>query len=156
MSNVVLLDSGPLGMYSNRGKKPKNQLCKQRVNALLTSGVAVRVPGIADYEVRRELLRLKLNNPASKGVDRLDATIRILGLIPITGRTMDKAAEIWARARHRGITTAPKEALDGDVILVAQAEIETENGDEVQIATTNSSDLQRLFSAVLNWDDLKT
>jgi hypothetical protein len=156
MSDVVLLDSGPLGMYSNQGNKPKNQLCKQRVNALLTSGITVRVPGIADYEIRRELLRIKLDTPASKGVDRLDAAIRTLGLIPITGRTMDRAAEIWARARHRGITTAPKEALDGDVILVAQAEIEIENGDNVQIATTNSGDLQRLFSAVLNWDDLKT
>jgi hypothetical protein len=155
MSKVVLLDSGPLGMYSNQANKPKNRICKQRVEALLASGVAVKVPGIADYEVRRELLRQRLRDPSSQGVMRLDAAIRVLGLIPITGRTMDKAAEIWAQVRHKGFTTAPKEALDGDVILVAQAEIEVGNGDNVEIATTNSSDLQRLFAAILNWDDLK-
>jgi len=78
-----------------------------------------------------------------------------LGIAPLTDDVMKKASEIWARARFRGIVTAPAEALDGDVILVAHAEIEAANGDHVEIATTNSGDLQKLYSYVINWDDLK-
>jgi hypothetical protein len=33
--------------------------------------------------------------------------------------------------------------------------METEKGDDVQIATTNTADLLGLFPQPLNWDDLK-
>jgi toxin FitB len=68
---------------------------------------------------------------------------------------MRRATEIWGDARSRGITTAPEEALDGDVILAAHAFVEQAKGNQIEIATTNSSDLINLFPNVLNWDDLK-
>ena len=54
---IVLLDSGPLGLVTNPRATPENQRCKQWLVALLASGVRVLVPEIADYEIRRELLR---------------------------------------------------------------------------------------------------
>jgi hypothetical protein len=156
MNNVVLLDAGPLGMYANpKSRKPKNKLCKQRVEALLAGGAYVKVPEIADYEVRRKLIHLTLRDPKCKAILRLDAVIKALGLVPFTADTLKRAAKLWAEARHRNHVTAPPEAIDGDVILATQAIIETEKGDNVEIATTNSTDLAGLFPKLLNWDDLK-
>ena len=154
MTKVVLLDSGPLGMYANPKKSPRNELCRQRVNALLVAGDQVKVPGIAEYEVRRELQLLQLSSPAPNRMTRFDVVIGTLGVIPLTGDVMQRAAVLWAEARRKGIVTAPREALDGDVILVAQALVETAKGDHVEIATSNSRDLGKLYPHVLNWDDL--
>ena len=57
MSRVVLLDSGPLGLVTNPRESDESRLCKEWLKMLLAAGVRVMVPEIADYEVRRELLR---------------------------------------------------------------------------------------------------
>jgi len=57
MSLIVLLDAGPLGMITNPKSSPENEACKNLLAALAYSGVEIVVPEIADYEVRRELLR---------------------------------------------------------------------------------------------------
>ncbi len=162
MSAVVLLDAGPLGMYASAGGRPKNGICKARINALLAAGKIVTVPGIADYEVRRELTLLTLQQPACKAIPRLDMVIHVLGRIPVADETTVLASRIWAHCRKHGIVTAPKEALDGDVLLVAHALIERAKGNVVEVATTNSADLSSVVAsfapnqvAVLNWDDLK-
>ena len=74
------------------------------------------VPEIADYELRRELIR------AGKvaGLRRLDEMINVLEFLPLTTPAMRKAAEFWAEARNSGQPTAANAALDGDVILAAQ------------------------------------
>jgi hypothetical protein len=115
----------------------------------------VLAPGIAVYETRRELVHMQHKNPATKRVARFDAAVAILGVLPVTNDVMHRAAEIWGDARSRGIVTAPKEALDGDVILAAHGFLEAAKGNHVEIATTNSSDLAKLFPNVINWDDLK-
>jgi predicted nucleic acid-binding protein len=156
MTRLVILDSGPLGMYATaQGGSPKNTDCKQRVNELLANGADVRVPGIADYEVRRSLVLLTHQQPTCKAIQRLDLVKATLGFLPITNEVMMKAAEIWGLARSRGIVTAPPEGIDGDVILAAQAQIAQNNFDVVEVATTNSGDLGRLGLSILNWDDLK-
>jgi len=57
MSMIVLLDAGPLGMITNPKSSPENEACKNWLASLAYSGADVVIPEIADYEVRRELLR---------------------------------------------------------------------------------------------------
>ena len=64
---------------------------------------------------------------------------------------MRRAAEFWAEARRDGRPTAPDPALDGDVILAAQAA--TLDRDDVIIATTNPKHLSRYVPAAL-WTDI--
>jgi predicted nucleic acid-binding protein len=101
------------------------------------------LPEIADYEVRRELLR------AGKvaGIRRLDQLKATIAYRPITTEVMLKAAEFWAEARRRGRPTADPKALDGDVILAAQATLVADEGNEVIIATTNVGHLSQFVDA---------
>jgi hypothetical protein len=161
MNGMVLLDTGPLGMFTTRGANLKNQECVRRVTGLIAAGAEVRAVGIADYENRRKLEHLDRKHPPAIRVARLATAVRLLGLLPTTDDVLNKAAEIWGHARHRAVASVPVEAIDGDSIMVAHAAIEfARTGVPVQIATCNSSDIQRLLNlgypgTVLNWDDLK-
>jgi len=60
---------------------------------------------------------------------------------------MKRAAQLWAQARKEGRPTAPKEALDADVILAAQTlSLEPTHGSAV-VATTNVGHLRRFVDA---------
>ena len=89
MPKIVLLDTEPLGMVSH--PRPNRDVVEWIKN-LLQSGAEILVPEIADYEVRRELLRAK----KTKGIKRLDDLTRTMGYVPITTEAMLKAAEFWA------------------------------------------------------------
>ena len=146
---IVLLDAGPLGLVTNPRATPENQQCKQWLTGLLASGVQVLVPEIADYEVRRELLRAGRR----QGVARLDQLKVTAGYVPLTTATMLQAAEFWAQARRQGQPTADNTALDGDVILAAQAVTLGESGDTVIVATTNVDHLVR-FTRAQRWQEI--
>lgn len=60
MSRLILLDSGPLGMVTNPKAKGIPLDCQLWLKSLLQRGERVAIPEIADYEVRRELLRAGL------------------------------------------------------------------------------------------------
>jgi predicted nucleic acid-binding protein len=97
----------------------------------------VVIPEIADYEVRRELLRAR----KVAGVERLDALAALLEYLPITTVAMRQAAEFWATTRQQGQPTAGDKTIDGDMILAAQAvTLGTAN---VVVATTNVDHLSR-------------
>ena len=104
------------------------------------------VPEISDYELRRGLLRLR--DPI--GIQRLDDLHSLLEYLPITTEAMRQAAEFWADARRRGYATAPDLALDGDVILAAQA---ATLGSNVVIATENAGHLSR-YTTASPWDQI--
>jgi predicted nucleic acid-binding protein len=150
MSTIVLLDAGPLGMVTNPKSSPETDRCNRWLESLLLNSIEVAIPEIADCEVRRELLRAN----KARGLQRLDDLKAVLRYLPITTPTMLKAAEFWAEARKRGIPTADDKALDGDVILAAQAVLMTGQADEVVIATTNVEHLARFTDAQL-WEDIR-
>jgi len=125
-------------MLSNPKASVVNRECYQWMESLVLKRVQICVPEIADYEVRRELLRAEKH----QGIARLDTVKNAAVYLPITTAIMLKAAELWAQARRDGLPTADPKALDCDVILAAQA-LEV-NG---VVATENVGHLARFVQA---------
>ena len=147
MTRFVLLDAGPLGQLSNPRAVPGMRAWFDRLNA---AGVVVAVPEIADYEVRRELLRAG----KARGLARLDALAEATVYLPLSTAIMRRAAELWAQARRGGRPTAPDAALDGDVILAALAQLLTDDGHTVMIATENVGHLAA-FADARPWNTIE-
>jgi predicted nucleic acid-binding protein len=147
MSAAVVLDAGPLSTLASPHRSAQPLAARQWLAALQAAGRRVLVAEIADYEVRRELLRA--NKPA--GVANLDQLGQQLEYLPVTTAAMRKAAELWAQARQLGHQTAADPALDGDVILAAQAL--TLGTAAVVVATTNVGHLSRFVPAEL-WQNI--
>lgn len=150
MSKLVLLDTGVLGFATN----PKSMVSDAVlvwIKRLLREGHKPLVPEIADYELRRELVRISSSN-ALRTLDRLGAT---LGYLPLDTETMRRAAELWAQSRAKGRPLADEHALDGDVILCAQAELlaHANPRHDVIIATTNVGHL-RTFATADEWKNI--
>lgn len=149
MNQIILLDAGPLGLVTNPRATTENHECNLWLQAQLSEGTRVLVPEIADYEVRRELLRAGKSN----GLARLDALLQSIGYLPLTTNVMRQAAMFWAQARNMGQPTAHDAALDGDVILAAQAQDLKDRGHTVLVATTNVKHLTLFVDARL-WRDI--
>lgn len=148
MSRIVLLDSGPLGIVTNpKAASPFSQEGKVWLQSLPLKGYIVMLPEIADYEVRRELIRAG----KAAGIKRLDELKSQIPYRPLTSEVMLLAAQLWADARMRGRPTADPKELDGDVILAAQAILEASEGHEVVIATTNVGHLSQFIDAREWW-----
>lgn len=144
MNKIILLDASPLGRISNPSATPANLECYKWLENLITSDYRVIVPEIADYEIRRELIRAG----KTRGIARLDLLKNTLDYLPLKTDVMLKAAELWAKARNQGKPTADPKALDCDVILAAQALME--NG---MVATENVGHLS-LFVEAEDWHDI--
>jgi predicted nucleic acid-binding protein len=147
VSQVVLLDSGPIGLITNPNQSPASIACTNWLQTISTVGIRVIIPEITDYEVRRELLR----SNKVKGIKRLDELIELVEYLPITTAAMRQAAIFWAQARQQGQPTAGGKTIDGDMILAAQAM--TLNVADVVIATTNVGHLSRFVRADL-WQNI--
>ncbi len=160
MNKVILLDSTPVGLITNPRNSRKNeqvQQCQMWFDWHLSEGNKFVLPEIVDYEIRRELLRAD----KQAGIQRLDGLKSIIIYLPITTKVMIKAAELWADIRKQGKPTADNKALDGDVILAAQAIILQETmllendlyNDKVIIATGNTKHLS-LFTKAEEWNKI--
>lgn len=146
MSRVVLLDATPLGDLCRPDRTDEIAAWDE---ALTAAGTCVAIPEIADYEVRRELLRAG----RTRSVARLDALEADHTYIAITTPMMVLAAQVWAEARNSGRPGARRESLDGDVILVAQALRIRAQGHQVIVATSNVRHLSAYVDA-LEWRDI--
>jgi hypothetical protein len=147
VNRVVLLDAGPLGLVTNPKYSPQSFACAQWLTSLVENDVRVIVPEIADYEVRRELLRAN----KKRGIERLDALARFLEYLPLNTAAMRQAAAFWALARQKGKPTADDRTIDGDMILAGQAMALSVS--EIVIATTNVGHLARLVPAQ-RWQEI--
>lgn len=145
MASRIVLDTTPLSLLTHPNRALSDvQGVRQWLREQVSAGAQIYIPEIADYELRRELLRVG----RTSSVRRLDALIVQLDYLAIDTATIRRAAELWASARQQGHITAPPEALDGDVILVAQAEMAG-----AVIATENPSHLAH-FIIAKSWRDL--
>lgn len=149
MSDVIVLDTGVLGMLVHPAEAGEPRECKVWLKRLILRGATVCVPEIADYELRRELLRMG----SAASLTRLDQLKSRLRYLPITTAVMLKAAEHWATARNAGRPTADDKALDGDVILAAQSALLGQSEDVVIVATTNVGHLS-LFVEARSWREI--
>lgn len=136
-------------MITNPKSSPENEACKDWLAILVSGGVEVVIPEIADYEVRRELLRAGKD----RGLGRLDALKGMLSYAPITTPVMLKAAEFWAAAPTLGRQSADDASLDADMILAAQSDALNRGGNQALIATTNVRHLA-LFAPARVWRDV--
>jgi hypothetical protein len=148
---ILVLDAGPVGLLANPSGSALATECQEWFLGLPFERVLPCVPEIADYEVRRELIRT--NSVAS--IARLNALIASVTFLTIDSATMLRAAELWAAARNRGLTTADRLALDGDAILAAQAQLLGEaTGDHVVVATDNIRHLAQFVDA-RRWQEIE-
>lgn len=136
-----MLDTGPLGKIAHPRADPDIAMW---LEGHLRAGVEVIIPEIADYDLRRELLQAGLH----ASVVRLNEWEQRLAYLPLQTEVMRQAAEFWAQARKAGKPTADDKALDGDVILAAQA-----HQVGAVVATENVGHLSRFVDA-RNWKDI--
>lgn len=139
---TIMLDSGVLGGLAH--PRPNVDMARW-FERILVDGAQVIVPEIADYEVRRSLLLEGL----AKSLTRLDQLKAVLIYQPIDTDAMLTAAALWAQVRKQGRPTADPKALDGDVILVAQA---LQSG--ATVATDNVGHLATMVDA-RRWQDIQ-
>lgn len=147
MTRTIVLDSGPLGLVTNPRGSSETADCIRWMTDCRVAGATVVVPEIADYEIRRELIRAR----RGRGVGRLDALIQQTRYLAITTSAMRRAAAFWAYARQTGNPTAENASLDADVILAAQAA--TMGHADVVVATTNARHLTN-FVAAAPWFEI--
>ena len=148
---LIVLDSGPLGLLSNPTPNGVPRDAQQWARRHIAAGARFVVPEIADYEIRRELIRAR----KSLGIIRLNELCNGLGYEPLSTPVLRAAAELWALARNEGYPTAHDAALDGDVVLAAQARSlrSAASDNNVVVATTNVAHLQRFVDAK-HWTDI--
>lgn len=155
MSLSIFLDTGPLGILTNP-KKPADTVDALRWAAgHLRAGNRLLVPSVADYEVRRELVRLG----RTRGIASLDAWNILPSdrYVMLTDSALRLASILWAQARNAGTPTADPKELDCDVLIAAQA-LDYQNTyaltpGELVMATVNVGHLSQFLRADL-WQNI--
>lgn len=141
-SRPIILDATPLSLLCHPDlNTPAIVEINRWLRGHMARGTVVLLPEIADFEVRRELIRAG----KWRSVRKLDALQETLVYLPLDTPTIRRAAELWAAARNAGQPTAAPEALDADVILAAQAQRAG-----AIVATENVGHLDR-FVTTLHW-----
>lgn len=148
MSDVLFLDSGPLGLITQPQRSHEVIAITDWLKNCLVAGARVVVPAIVYYEIKRELLRAN----KTIGIARLDAFVNAAPgrYVPLTDDALRFGAELWAQSRRNGRPTADATALDIDVLLAAQA---LRMGSSPVVATTNPKHLSQFVQAQL-WTDI--
>jgi len=147
----LLLDTGILGKLCHPAKAQFRPVSVWLAGLVVSDDPDLQVvlPEICDYELRRKLHHLIAKQQAdSRSLHRLDDLGKLLEYLPIDTDTLRKAATLWADSRLQGQPTAPDPALDGDVILAAQAILIGGT-----VVTSNRKHLSR-FVATKDWTEI--
>lgn len=142
---IVALDASPLSLLTHRKGVQEAEACRAWAISLVSAGAKIVIPAIADYEVRREMIRAG----KTSSIKRLDELRGGAGVryLPMTDQALGRAASLWAGVRNAGLPTASPAELDCDVILVAILQTSDLAQDEVIIATSNVGHLTRFAKA---------
>lgn len=144
----IVLDSTPLALLCQRRGFAAADQCRHWLVRHVSAGVRVYVPEVIDYEVRRELLRMR----KVVAVQMLDGLIgtppdRLMRVSPATFAT---AAALWASSRQAGTPTADPLSLDIDVVFAAQVLVAGWDMSKTIVATGNVRHL-KLFVPAAEW-----
>lgn len=156
---IVILDSNILALLAtnldenlSEDKKLATEIyqCTKWFYSLLSKGVYIIASDICDYELRRELIRIK-----SKSIQELDELRDLIEFQEVTFALLEKAAELWAEARAMSQSNKIKDNIDVDCILAAQWYLLKEQypGRKVIIATKNIKDFQRVTDCDI-WENI--
>ena len=90
-SNILALLVTPVDEKLSEDEKLGTEIhqCTKWFERLLSKGARIIVSDICDYEVRRELIRIK-----SKSVPKLDRLRDLIEFQPVTFAVLEKAAEL--------------------------------------------------------------
>jgi len=148
LPNAYVLDTGPLGLPAH--DRPAQRLpIQQWLIREMSNGATIYLSEVADYEVRREVIRLidAGQLPASRlaRLARLDQLGTLFTWLPVSTAIWKRAAQLWADSRRQGKPTADAAALDADVLIAAQA-LEQ----KATVVTSNPTHLQHLV-AIRSW-----
>jgi hypothetical protein len=153
---VIVLDTFPLSSTGKREPPPgiaptAFDLCHWWIQDCIAAGNRVVVPAISYYEALRELERLN----AAGQISRLRAFCHAVPdrYVSITDADLELAAKLWGQVRNAGTPTASADALDGDVLLAAQALSLGVPVQDLVVATTNVAHLS-LFVAADLWTNI--
>ena len=133
MSQLVFLDSGPLGLITHPQRSAEVLAVTEWLSQWLLNGNRVIVPAIG----------------------RLDEFINAISgrYLPLSDEALRLAAELWAKSRRQGQPTADPKALDIDVIIAAQALSFGPVLSDITVATTNPKHLSQFLTAK-NWNEI--
>jgi toxin FitB len=141
VARFIVFDSDPAGLACHEpGNLERGGVWNWMLNERADGSIIV-IPAIVDYEVRRSLI----SNDLWDSVKRLDAlySAKYVRHLSISDEALRTAAKLWAEVRRRGEPTAHDHALDGDVILSAQAMEYCSDADDWQVITENVAHIAR-------------
>ena len=151
MIRVIALDTSPLSLLASPRKSAEVLAINRWAAEHIRVGRRLVVPAIADYEVRRELIRLNRTHSLAR-LDAFNTAIEDRYL-PLSDAALRLAATLWAQARKAGTPTADPKELDCDVRIAAQALSLGVPAGELVVATTNVGHLARFVTA-LPWTSI--
>jgi hypothetical protein len=75
VSQIIVLDSTPLGLILNKPGLAPAEACRRWIIARENDGARIVVPEIVDYEIRRELLRVGRTRSVTADPHALDVDV---------------------------------------------------------------------------------
>lgn len=138
----LAIDTGVLGMLCHPRKGADVKLWYRGVRGVRRA--TVYLPEVADFELRRELLRI----PSVASLRELDRLPVEMEYVPLTTAILRDAAALWAGLWNTGRPLGTADSLGADVILAAQA-----RAVGAIVVTDNIAHLGRMVDA-RSWRDL--
>lgn len=150
----IVLDTGPLGGLTSPVDSRLSNEYKAWYVSLEDVGCYFYVPQIADYEVRRNLHLEGMNT----SIIMLDEFIHAEAdrYLRLTAEEIDLASQFWGQLRNAARGGSDEKALDGDVLIAAQARAleESDPFTRVVVATGNVKHFRDIAFAEL-WSDIR-